>query len=93
MRSAVPNGRRVLAHADPIAALAEIERVAGPGLITHIVSPQALETEPHLWQTAADLHQGQQVADALSQIWVRRTKARGAPNPFRGVCMADVSLL
>jgi len=75
---------RVLAHADPATALAEIERVAGPGLITHIVSPQELETEPHLWQTAADLQQGKQVADALSLIWVRRTKARGAPQPISG---------
>lgn len=75
---------RVLAHADPAAALAEIEKVAGPGLITHIITPQELETGVHLWQTVADLHQGSQVAEALNQIWVRRTKARGAPQPISG---------
>jgi UDP-GlcNAc:undecaprenyl-phosphate GlcNAc-1-phosphate transferase len=75
---------RVLAHSDPAAALAEIERIAGPGLITHIITPQELETGQHLWQAVADLHEGSQIADALNQIWVRRTKARGAPQPISG---------
>jgi UDP-GlcNAc:undecaprenyl-phosphate GlcNAc-1-phosphate transferase len=75
---------RVLAHADPAAALAEIERVAGPGLITHIITSKELEAGQHLWHTVADLRQGKQVADALNQIWLRRTKARGAPQPISG---------
>lgn len=75
---------RVLAHAEPTAALAEIERVAGPGLITHIVTDATMEGGLSLWRAAADLNQSKQVADALNQIWMRRMRVRGAPQPITG---------
>jgi UDP-GlcNAc:undecaprenyl-phosphate GlcNAc-1-phosphate transferase len=75
---------RVLVHPDPEAALAEIERLAGHGLITHIISAQEIAGHQPMWHTAADLRQGAQVAQALSQIWQRRTRQRGAPQPISG---------
>ncbi len=75
---------RVLAHPDPKTALTEIERTAGPGLITHIISSAVIESDHQLWYTAADLYKVQQVADALNQIWLRRTRMRGAPQPISG---------
>jgi UDP-GlcNAc:undecaprenyl-phosphate GlcNAc-1-phosphate transferase len=75
---------RVLAHPDPAAALVEIERAAGPGLITHIITEATVETGTVLWHAAADLNQSNQIADALNQIWMRRMRVRGAPQPISG---------
>jgi UDP-GlcNAc:undecaprenyl-phosphate GlcNAc-1-phosphate transferase len=76
---------RVLAHPDPERALAEIERVAGPGLITHLITTDhAGEALSGMWYTAADLRQSAQVADALSRIWQSRARERGAPQPLSG---------
>ncbi|MBM4424360.1 MAG: hypothetical protein FJ030_13395 [Chloroflexi bacterium] len=75
---------RVLAHPDPAAALAEIERAAGPGLITHVIAAETAEGAKDLWHAAVDLKQSRQVADALSRIWLTRTRVRGAPQPISG---------
>jgi UDP-GlcNAc:undecaprenyl-phosphate GlcNAc-1-phosphate transferase len=75
---------RVLAHPDPRTALKLIEQVAGPGIITHIITNTAVEGNESLWQTSADLLRGEQVANALNQIWLRRTQMRGAPRPISG---------
>lgn len=75
---------RVLAHADPAAVLAAIEKAAGPGLITHLITASEVKDDNHLWQTTADLQQGAHIADALNQIWLRRTRLRGAPQPISG---------
>ncbi|HLF00340.1 MAG TPA: hypothetical protein VI547_00040 [Anaerolineales bacterium] len=75
---------RVLAHSDPLAALKEIEQTAGMGLITHVITAETAEGVKNLWYAAADLKEGRQVADALSQIWLRRMRARGAPQPISG---------
>lgn len=75
---------RVLAHPDPKRALAEIERAAGPGLITHVIASSSMESGQSVWHAAADLRQSGQVADALSQIWLTRTRVRGAPQPISG---------
>ncbi len=75
---------RVLAHPDPANALTEIEQAAGLGLVTHVIAAQDAAAELRLWHTAADLRQAKQVADALGQIWQRRVRARGAPQPISG---------
>lgn len=76
---------RVLAHPDPARALAEIERAAGPGLITHLVTTdRAGESLRDMWYTAADLRQSTQVAEALGRIWQSRARERGAPQPISG---------
>jgi hypothetical protein len=75
---------RVLAHPDPKTALLEIERIAGPGLITHIITGAPLNSDHQLWYTSADLVKADQIAEALNQIWLRRTQMRGAPQPISG---------
>jgi hypothetical protein len=75
---------RVLAQADPAAAMVAIEQAAGPGLITHLISPTGFADQTRLWHTTADLKQPPMVADALNQIWLRRTRSRGAPQPISG---------
>ncbi len=71
---------RVLAHPDPRRALAEIEQAAGPDLITHVLASADWEVTDARGATI-DLRQGGQVADALEQIWLARTRVRGAPPP------------
>ncbi len=71
---------RVLAHPDPRRALAEIEQAAGPDLITHVLASADWEVTDAPGATI-DLRQGGQVADALEQIWLARTRVRGAPHP------------
>jgi hypothetical protein len=75
---------RVLAHSDPLLALKEIEQTAGQGLITHIVTAESAEGVKNLWYAAADLKEARQVAEALSQIWLRRMQVRGAPQTISG---------
>lgn len=75
---------RVLVHSNPEAALSEIESLAGHGLITHIISAREIDGRQPLWHTSADLRQGSQVAQALGQIWQRRVRQRGAPQPISG---------
>jgi len=75
---------RVLAHPDPSGALAEIERAAGPDLITHVITAATVEGGQKVWHAAADLKQSGEVADALSQIWLARTRVRGAPQSISG---------
>jgi len=76
---------RILAHPDPGRALAEIDRAAGPGLITHLITTdRAGEALSGVWYTAADLRQSTQVADALGRIWQSRARERGAPQPISG---------
>jgi UDP-GlcNAc:undecaprenyl-phosphate/decaprenyl-phosphate GlcNAc-1-phosphate transferase len=75
---------RVLAHANPAAALKEIELAVGPGIITHIITGAVINSDSPLWQAGADLQNSEQVASALNQIWLRRTKMRGAPQPLSG---------
>lgn len=72
---------RVLIHPEPAKALAEIEKVAGSDLITHIITPYGSDSA---WHTVADLRQSRQVADALSRIWLICTRVRGAPQPISG---------
>ncbi len=72
---------RVLAHPDPKRALAEVERAAGPNLITHLITETTMDG---VWHTAADLRQSNQIADALGRIWLARTRVRHAPQPISG---------
>ena len=75
---------RVLAHPDPKRALAEIERAAGPDLITHVITAEGMEGVEGTWQSVADLRQGRQIAEALNRIWLMRTRVRGVPLPISG---------
>lgn len=75
---------RVLAHPEPKRALAEIERAAGPDLITHVITAEGIEGVEGTWQAVADLRQGQQIAEALNRIWLMRTRVRGVPLPISG---------
>ncbi len=64
--------------------LAEIERVAGPDLITHVITAEGMEGVEGTWQSVADLRQGRQIAEALNRIWLMRTRVRGVPLPISG---------
>jgi UDP-GlcNAc:undecaprenyl-phosphate GlcNAc-1-phosphate transferase len=72
---------RVLAHADPQRALKEIEASAGSDLITHIITNNQIEKP---WLEVANLKKSERVAEAITRIWLRRTRVRGTPPPISG---------
>ncbi len=72
---------RVLAHPDPQRALKEIETSAGKDLITHIITNNQLEKP---WLEVANLKKSERVAEAITRIWLRRTRVRGTPAPISG---------
>jgi 2-phospho-L-lactate transferase/gluconeogenesis factor (CofD/UPF0052 family) len=72
---------RVLAHPDPQRALKEIETSAGKDLITHIITNNQIEKP---WLEVANLKKSERVAEAITRIWLRRTRVRGTPAPISG---------
>lgn len=72
---------RVLAHPDPQRALKEIEASAGKDLITHIITNNQIEKP---WLEVANLKKSERVAEAITRIWLRRTRVRGTPTPISG---------
>jgi UDP-GlcNAc:undecaprenyl-phosphate GlcNAc-1-phosphate transferase len=72
---------RVLAHPDPQRALKEIETSAGKELITHIITNNQIEKP---WLEVANLKKSERVAEAITRLWLRRTRVRGTPTPISG---------
>lgn len=66
---------RVLVHADPRAALAELHEHGLDDLFTHAVAGDDVRGP---WRTVSDLRDSQQIARAMHAIWAERTRHRGA---------------
>ena len=69
---------RVLVHADPRQALDRLASAGVADVFTHAIAPQQLRGT---WHVVEDLRDSEQLALALHNIWLKRTRRGGVSQP------------